>query len=68
MMRLFIHKSASERRQERLQTLALGMLQDLGRTVLGDHAAVHEDDLVGYVMGESHLMGDDDHRHISVGK
>ena len=40
----------------------------LGGALLHDHAAVHEDHLIGYVPGEGHLVGDDDHGGVLVGK
>jgi drug/metabolite transporter (DMT)-like permease len=39
------------------------MTSDLGVALLDDDAAVHEDDPVGDLAGEGHLVGDDDHRH-----
>ena len=35
----------------------------LGLALFDDAAAVHEDDAVGYLAGEGHLVSDDDHRH-----
>ena len=45
------------------------MVDDVrGTALLHDHAAVHEDDVVGHVAGEGHLVGDDDHRHVLRGE
>ncbi len=46
-----------------------GAADDLvGGAVLDDHAAVHEDDPVGDLAGEGHLVGDDHHRHALLGE
>ena len=37
-----------------------------GRALLHDEAAVHEDDAVGHVAGEAHLVGDHDHGHAAL--
>ena len=51
-------------REERLGALVLRVADDvLRRALLDDDAAVHEDDAVGDLAGEAHLVGDDDHRH-----
>ena len=44
------------------------MIEDRRCALFGDHAAVHKDDLVGYIVGKGHFVGDDDHRHVLVGK
>src|SRR5260370_8798224 len=38
----------------------------LGRALLDDDAVVHEDDAVGNIAGEAHLVGDDDHCHATL--
>src|SRR4051812_22886861 len=40
----------------------------LRRGLLGDQALVHEDDPVGNLAGEAHLVGDDEHRHAAAGE
>src|SRR4051794_17192648 len=39
----------------------------LRRGLLRDQALVHEDDPVGDLAGEAHLVGDDEHRHAAAG-
>ena len=58
----------SERGQERLEPVALGMIEDVRRALLGDHALVHKDHAIRYVMREGHLMRDHDHGHVFVGE
>ena len=42
--------------------LLRGVLDDLmGWALLHNDAAIHEDDLIGHIPGEGHLVGDDDH-------
>ena len=56
-------------RQKLLGALLLGVVDELaGRAFLHHDAAVHEQDAVGHVPGEVHLMGDDDHGGLSVGE
>ncbi len=51
--------------QELLRPLHLrGAEERLGRPFLHHAAVVHEDDLVGRLAGEAHLMGDDRHGHV----
>src|SRR3954453_4133485 len=40
----------------------------LRRGLLRDQALVHEDDPVGDLAGEAHLVGDDEHRHAATGE
>ena len=44
------------------------MARTCRRAALDDQAAVHEDDLVGDLSREAHLVGDDDHRHAVPGE
>ena len=39
-----------------------------GRALLDDDAGIHEDDAVGDLAGEAHLVGDHDHRHAALGE
>ena len=56
-------------RQKLLGALLLGVVDELaGRAFLHHNAAVHEQDAVGHVPGEVHLMGDDDHGGLAVGE
>ena len=43
-------------------------MTSLGLALLDDDAAVHEDDVVGDLAGEAHLVGHDDHRHALLGE
>src|SRR5438876_7994130 len=43
--------------------IARGAKEGLGRALLEDSAAVHEDDAICYLGGETHLMGHDQHGH-----
>ena len=53
--------------QEVLRAVALGVIEHLiGRALLDDNAAVHEDDAIGHVAGEAHLVRDHDHRHAAA--
>src|SRR6476661_5431747 len=55
--------------QETLRSSVLRPLDDVGGwTLFDDPAAVHEDDPVGDVAGETDLMRDDDHRHSHFGQ
>ena len=55
--------------EELLGTLLLWVVDDLFcRAFFHDHAAVHEEDAVGHVAGEVHLMGDDNHGGLAVGE
>jgi DNA-binding transcriptional regulator GbsR (MarR family) len=48
--------------------LVLRVGDDLGGwTLFDDHTVVHEDDPVGHVAGEAHLVGDDEHGHAVQG-
>ena len=38
----------------------------LGVTLFHNHAAIHENDLVGHIAGKRHLVGHDDHRGVLV--
>src|ERR1700738_1652186 len=50
--------------KEALCAFVLGRAQHLGgRTLLDDHAFIHEHDAVGDFLGEAHLVGDDNHGH-----
>ena len=56
-------------REELARALSLRVFDDVvRRALLHDHAAVHEDHTVGHVAGEGHLMRDDDHGHVLLGK
>ena len=47
----------------------VGLAEDpLGRTLLEDEALVEEDDAVGDVAREAHLVGGDEHRHALGGQ
>ena len=39
-----------------------------GGAFLHDHAAIHEEDAVRHIAGKVHLVGDDDHGRLAVGK
>src|SRR5689334_1960906 len=55
--------------QELLRSRLLRGAEDLGRRPLLDYdAAVHEDDAVGHLTREAHLVRYDDHRHAGVGQ
>ena len=46
-----------------------GVLDDLpGGALLRDDAAIHEDDPIGHIPGEGHLVGDDDHGGVPLGQ
>jgi hypothetical protein len=52
-----------------LRSSVLRPLDDVGGwTLFDDPAAVHEDDPIGNVAGETDLMRDDDHRHSHFGE
>ena len=56
-------------RQELLCALLLRVLNELlGGAFFHHHAAVHEQDAVGHIAGKVHLVGDDDHGGLAVGK
>ena len=56
-------------RKELFGALLLWVLNELlGRAFLHHHAAIHEQDAVGHVTGKVHLVGDDDHGGLAVGK
>ena len=56
-------------RKELFGALLLWVLNELlGRAFLHHHAAIHEHDAVGHVTGKVHLVGDDDHGGLAVGK
>ena len=64
-------ENASERlvaiviRQKRAGAIVLGVVDDLAsRPLLHDDTAVHEDEVIGHIAGEAHLMGDNDHGHV----
>src|ERR1700752_2123304 len=51
--------------QERLGSDVPWVAEQLvGRGVLDDPARVHDDDAIRHLSGESHLVGDHDHRHV----
>ena len=53
--------------EELLRALLRGVVEDLVRQTLLRHDAIlHEDDAVGHVAREAHLVGDDDHGHVAV--
>ena len=55
--------------QELFGTLLPRALDHLaGRALFHDDAAVHEDDLVGYVAGKGHFVGDNDHGGLLFGQ
>ena len=55
--------------EELLRALLLGVVDELfGGAFLHDHAAIHEEDAVRNVAGKVHLVGDDDHGRLAVGK
>src|SRR5712691_5874305 len=55
--------------EEALRALLAGAAKEgLGLAGLHDHALVHEDDAVGDLAGEAHLVGDDDHGHALAGE
>ena len=50
-------------------TLFPGVVDELfGRAFFHDHTAIHEQDVVGHIAGEVHLMGDNDHCRLMLGK
>ena len=56
-------------REEALEAFALGVVEEVGgRAGLDDFAFVHEDDLVGDLAGEAHLVGDHQHGHAALGR
>src|SRR6476620_10109511 len=55
--------------EEVLGAVALGVGEELLRRAdLDDLAVGHEDDAVGGLAGEAHLVGHDDHRHALLGE
>ena len=57
----------SELREELASPFITGVTDDIG-TLLDDNSAVHKYDLIGYVSRESHLVGNDNHSHLLLGK
>ena len=60
-MRIFDRKSFARRTSGSVKNC-------LGRRLFDDLAVGHEDDAVGGLAGEAHLVGDDDHRHAVFGE
>ena len=55
--------------EEELGALVLGVGEEVfGGAHFHDLAAVHEDDAVGDLTGEAHLVGDDEHGHAAYGQ
>src|ERR1700744_3440797 len=53
--------------QERLGPLLPRAAEPFGGAAgLHDVAVIHEDDLVSYLLGETHLVGNDDHGHAVI--
>ena len=60
-------KPLADMTQEVLRAVALGVIEHLvGRALLDDNAAVHEDDAVGHIAGEAHLVCNHNHRHAAT--
>ena len=57
----FLSRPLVVTREELLRARLLRVAEDLlGRALLDDDAAVHEDDLIGHGAGKRHLVRDDD--------
>src|SRR3990172_4849645 len=55
--------------EEHLGKRVLGRIEDLlGRSLLDEHALLHEQDAIGCLAGEVHLVGDHDHGGALVGQ
>ena len=55
--------------KELFGALLFGVVHELfGRALFHHHAAIHKEDAVRHIAGEVHLVGDDDHGGLAVGK
>ena len=52
--------------EEALHTFVLGVKYVLRGAFFDDDTVGHEDDLIGDVAGEGHLVGDDHHRDVQI--